>query len=353
MSPSQRRACEYLNVNAPQGMDVPQGFSYLREIQPIWNAHCVGCHTGRKKADGSEAPLSLLADTKNYGWKEAWEGVVCRQKTAEYVYPQTGKDMNPGRDYCESYVNLTKYGRVCYEQVNDLVNWLPMATSEPPMIPPYSFGSSKSRLMHYLEPGHYGVTLTQRDKDRVACWIDLNVPYCGSYMEANKWDAIVHTYIHSYRNQCRAAYLFQEAKRLRHAEIELAHLDFYRQHLRHGANAGIRNVSPLRLGWPGRAAAVHRRLQPVAEHGSHLRAGGRQGRTRRIKRKGQRRPQSGCSTPTPRHSSCGPTRMSPPIATSGTCRNARHGTWSMAIGLWPDHHRRLRAGGRTDARICG
>ena len=248
LSPAQRRAYEYLNVNAPQGMDVPQGFSYLREIQPIWDAHCVGCHTGRQQADGSAAPLSLLADTKNYGWKEAWEGVVSRPKTAEYVYPQTGKDMNPGRDYCESYVNLTKYGRVCYEQVNDLVNWLPMATSQPPMIPPYSFGSSKSRLMQYLEPAHYGVTLAQRDKDRVACWIDLNVPYCGSYMEANKWDTIVHTYIHSYRDQCRGAYLFQEAKRLRHAEIELAHLDLYREHVQRGADAALETFPRFDLG---------------------------------------------------------------------------------------------------------
>ena len=37
-----------------------------------------------------------------------------------------------------------------------------MATSEPPMIPPYSFGSSKSKLMQYLETAHYGVTLTQQ-----------------------------------------------------------------------------------------------------------------------------------------------------------------------------------------------
>lgn len=237
LSPSQRRAYEYLNVNAPQGTDVPQGFSYLREIQPIWDAHCVGCHTGRDNADGTRSPMNLLADTRNYGWKEAWEGVASRPKTAENPYPQTGRDMNPGRDYCESYVNLTKYGRVCNEQVNKLLDWLPMAISPPSMIPPYSFGSSRSKLMEYLEPGHYGVQLTRREKERVACWIDLNVPYCGSYMEANNWDKITHTYIHSYRNQCRGAYLFQEAKRLRHAEIEVAHLDRYRQYLDRGADA--------------------------------------------------------------------------------------------------------------------
>ena len=109
MSPSQRRACEYLNVNAPQGMDVPQGFSYLREIQPIWDAHCVGCHTGRKKADGSEAPLSLLADTKNYGWKEAWEAVVCREKTNEAFETSPRFDLgglDAQREFIDAYNQL-------------------------------------------------------------------------------------------------------------------------------------------------------------------------------------------------------------------------------------------------------
>ena len=50
-------------------------------------------------------------------------------------------------------------------------------------------------------------------------------------MEANKWNEIEHTYIHFYRKECRPAYLFQEAKRLKHAEIEVAHLDQYKKHL--------------------------------------------------------------------------------------------------------------------------
>ena len=67
-------------------------------------------------------------------------------------------------------------------------------------------------------------------------------------MEANKWDTIVHTYIHSYRDQCRGAYLFQEAKRLRHAEIELAHLDLYREHLQRGADAALETFPRFDLG---------------------------------------------------------------------------------------------------------
>ncbi len=231
MSESEKRACEYLNINAPQGMDVPQGFSYLREIQPIWDQHCVCCHTGRQNADGKRMPMSLLGDTGEYTWSQAWKDVKSRPWSLQNIYPQTGKDMNPGRDFAESYLRLTNWGRVCYGHQSQWINWIPMAISFPPLLPPYYWGSTKSALMNYLEPSHYSVKLSDREKKRIACWIDLCVPYCGSYMEANKWDKIEHTYIHSYRKDCRPAYLFQEAKRLKHAEMEVVHLDKYKKHL--------------------------------------------------------------------------------------------------------------------------
>jgi len=38
-----------------------------------------------------------------------------------------------------------------------------------------------------LEQGHGGVRLSREDLDKLACWIDLLVPYCGDYEEANAW----------------------------------------------------------------------------------------------------------------------------------------------------------------------
>lgn len=29
--------------------------------------------------------------------------------------------------------------------------------------------------------------LSPEEMDKIACWIDLLVPYCGDYMEANAW----------------------------------------------------------------------------------------------------------------------------------------------------------------------
>jgi hypothetical protein len=31
------------------------------------------------------------------------------------------------------------------------------------------------------------VTLSREETDKIACWIDLAVPFCGDYLEANIW----------------------------------------------------------------------------------------------------------------------------------------------------------------------
>jgi hypothetical protein len=55
------------------------------------------------------------------------------------------------------------------------------------MLPPCTVGSTQSKLMDYLEPSHYSVQLTDDEKRVIACWIDLAVPFCGSYAQANTW----------------------------------------------------------------------------------------------------------------------------------------------------------------------
>ena len=38
-----------------------------------------------------------------------------------------------------------------------------------------------------LEAGHNEVKLTRAELETIACWIDLLVPFCGDYAEANCW----------------------------------------------------------------------------------------------------------------------------------------------------------------------
>ena len=59
--------------------------------------------------------------------------------------------------------------------------------SVPTMLPPYYRGAAKSRLITMLQQNHEGVKLSHEEMDKIACWIDLVVPFCGDYTEASAW----------------------------------------------------------------------------------------------------------------------------------------------------------------------
>lgn len=94
------------------------------------------------------------------------------------------------RRWTDSYVALTLaeiHVENSFKGVpGDLVSWI-HAQSAPPMLPPYYAGAAKSRLITMLEKGHQGVKLSGEELDKIACWIDLSVPFCGDYREAANW----------------------------------------------------------------------------------------------------------------------------------------------------------------------
>ncbi|MBT3198299.1 MAG: hypothetical protein HN350_00115 [Phycisphaerales bacterium] len=102
-------------------------------------------------------------------------------KKAFSLLGKTTTDKRAGRNWSDSYLVLTRKGRP-----NNIVNWLNVQ-SIPPMLPPYFAGACKSSLMTQLRKGHNNVKLSREELDKIACWIDLLVPYCGDYMEANAW----------------------------------------------------------------------------------------------------------------------------------------------------------------------
>jgi len=133
----------------------PRGFSFGKEIQPILDKHCIKCHDGGENPDGKKNPFSLLAKIKI-------------DKTAK-------------RKWSEAYLNLTRNGKP-----DHVVNWLNVQ-SVPTMLEPYSVGAHKSKLISMLEKNHSDVKLSVEELEKIACWIDLLVPFCGDYTEANAW----------------------------------------------------------------------------------------------------------------------------------------------------------------------
>jgi hypothetical protein len=97
------------------------------------------------------------------------------------------------RKFSASYVYFTSAGKPADKpfQVdgfgpNPLVNWMNVQEVPTPL-PPYHAGSAKSKLMAMLRDGHKDVRLSREDLDKIACWIDLLVPYCSDYTESNTW----------------------------------------------------------------------------------------------------------------------------------------------------------------------
>lgn len=91
-------------------------------------------------------------------------------------------DNDAKRRWSDSYLALTMNGKS-----RDIVNWINIQES-PAMLKPYSAGACKSKLISMLEKNHGDVVLSTEELEKIACWIDLLVPYCGDYAEANAWN---------------------------------------------------------------------------------------------------------------------------------------------------------------------
>jgi hypothetical protein len=117
-----------------------RGFSFQREVQPVLDRNCVGCHNGQ--AVGGRALPDLRVDGPG-GWQ----------------------------NFTPSYVALHPFVR------------RPGPESDYHLQRPLEFHVSTSELIQMLRKGHHGVQLDAEDWDRLITWIDLNVPDHGTWHE--------------------------------------------------------------------------------------------------------------------------------------------------------------------------
>ena len=162
----------------------PQGFSFAKVIQPILDKHCVRCHNVRP---GRPKPKA-------------------RPKVAFSLLGDRNVDGRASRYWSDSYLALTQRGRP-----NRFVRWL-NAQSVPSMLPPYHAGACKSGLLTMIEKGHHDVRLSREETEKIACWIDLLVPFCGDYTESAAWRDRGRKYAHFQGKRDRMA--AQEAKNI-------------------------------------------------------------------------------------------------------------------------------------------
>lgn len=115
-----------------------EGFSFINEIQPVLDGYCVRCH------DGTDLKKPNFKDTKL-------------------------ASNSPADNFSNAYHAFHRYFRRPGPESNGIMGI------------PYEFHSSTSEGMQMLEKGHHGVKLDDDSLRRLNMWVDLNVPYYGSW----------------------------------------------------------------------------------------------------------------------------------------------------------------------------
>jgi len=125
---------------------IPKGkvFDFPRDIQPIFDRHCVGCHGYEKTAEGGPYAGGVLL---------------------------TG---DRGIFYCQSYGTLRGFRQVA-DGSNGSGNR-----------PPRSIGTSASPLMKKLSGDHHDVALSPDERKRIHYWIEAAGTFAGTYAALGK-----------------------------------------------------------------------------------------------------------------------------------------------------------------------
>jgi len=148
-----------------------RGLSFKRDVQPVLDKYCVGCHNSdtdtvgdsRRTADGREIP-NLMPDRKS----ETPIGKPNAKKRARFS------------NFDAAYVALHPYVR------------RPGPESDYHLQNPMEYHADTSELIQMLRKGHHNVKLDSEAWDRLVTWIDLNVPDHGTWHEqrniSGDWD---------------------------------------------------------------------------------------------------------------------------------------------------------------------
>lgn len=135
-----------------------RGFDFEREVQPVIDRHCTGCHNGKHP---KAADLRSVAD----GGKATPKPIGYVPRLSADMLAATGGKMT----YTPAYDVLIHYIRRV--GIEDDVS----------LLVPGEYHADTSELTQMLEQGHYGVELEDEAWDRLVTWIDLNGPCHGTW----------------------------------------------------------------------------------------------------------------------------------------------------------------------------
>jgi len=121
-----------------------RGFSFERDVQPVLDRRCVGCHNGKPRQDGRTIP----------------------DFRAKRLHPDYDGMFSPAYMALHPFVRRAGYEADYH---------LPA---------PAEWEADTSQLVRMLKKGHNNVKLTPDEWDRIYTWIDLNIPYSPNWRES-------------------------------------------------------------------------------------------------------------------------------------------------------------------------
>ena len=126
-----------------------RGFSFAREVQPVLDRRCLGCHNG-------QTPPNLRGDLAITDWNSDISG---------HASPDVG-----GK-FSLAYAELHRYVR------------RPGIESDFHLLSPMEYHADTTELVQILQRDHYGVRLNDEEWSRILTWIDFNAPFHGAWSE--------------------------------------------------------------------------------------------------------------------------------------------------------------------------
>ena len=134
--------------------------SFLRDIQPIFDKHCVGCHSGLSPAGGLDFYGGLTAGPK--------------QGPGHSTYIA-------GYGFNRAYETIIQHKLVSFSAVQ----------GDSAITEPLAFGSHKSKLVEVLRDGPCGkrARLSRAEWLRLVTWIDGNAPYHDRFVNKRQKQA--------------------------------------------------------------------------------------------------------------------------------------------------------------------
>jgi formylglycine-generating enzyme required for sulfatase activity len=143
----------------------PRGLDFKRDVQPVLDKYCVGCHNDKPRPNGREIP-----DLRSESYVKDYHGRELTKLGANRLHPAVREALGGTKvKYTPAYEALVPYIRRV--NIEDHVG----------LLVPGEYHADTSELIQMLSKGHHNVQLDKEAWDRLITWIDLNGPCHGTW----------------------------------------------------------------------------------------------------------------------------------------------------------------------------